>query len=292
MDVSVILCTYNRCELLGKALESVAASAMPDSVEWEVLIVDNNSRDQTREVAQAFCDQHPGRFRYLFEGCQGKSHALNTAIREARGNILAFMDDDVTVDPAWLNNLTSGLRDGDWAGAGGRIILQWPPTIPKWLSVDGPMARHAFPAFDQGERAKELVGPPFGTNMAFKKEIFEKHGGFRTDLGPTTGSEIRGEDTEFGRRVIAKGERLRYEPAALVFHPVPENRISKEHLLKWWFDYGRADAREFKVRPVRETFSLGAWMFRWMLSFKPKVRFYGKLVVWEKAGRLSEYRSN
>jgi glycosyltransferase involved in cell wall biosynthesis len=293
MKISVILCTYNRCQTLATALGSITASTLPPSVEWEVFVVDNNSRDETRAVVEDYCRRYPGRLRYLLEPRQGKSYALNTGIREAQGDVLAFVDDDVTVEPTWLGNLTSDLHNSEWAGAGGRIILQWPPKIPRWLSVEGPLARHAFPGFDQGREAKQLIGPPFGTNMAFRKEMFEKHGMFRTDLGPTPASEIRGEDTEFGRRLIAAGERLRYEPSAIVYHPVPENRISKKHLLKWWYDNGRADAREFQVGAVKEFCRLAAWMLRWTVAFEPRVRFHSKLVVWEKVGKLTEcYRQS
>jgi glycosyltransferase involved in cell wall biosynthesis len=293
MKITVILCTYNRCQTLATALGSITASTLPHSVDWEVIVVDNNSRDETRDVVEDFCRRYPGRLRYLLEPRQGKSYALNTGIREAQGDVLAFVDDDVTVEPTWLGNLTSDLHNSEWAGAGGRIILQWPPKIPRWLSVEGPLTRHGFPGFDQGREAKQLIGPPFGTNMAFRKEMFEKHGMFRTDLGPTPASEIRGEDTEFGRRLIAAGERLRYEPSAIVYHPVPENRINKKHLLKWWYDNGRADAREFQVGAVQEFCRLAAWMLRWTVALEPRVRFHRKLVVWEKVGKLTEcYRKS
>ncbi len=120
--ITVILCTYNRCQSLSKALQSVAASEMPSSAVWEVLVVDNNSCDQTREVVENYCRRHPGRFRYLFESKPGKSHALNAGIREACGDILAFIDDDVIVERNWLRNLTANLDGNVWAGAGGRIL--------------------------------------------------------------------------------------------------------------------------------------------------------------------------
>src|SRR5271154_1837494 len=106
MKVTVILCTYNRCRVLAKALDSLALSELPDSADWEVLVVDNNSTDQTKAVVQEYGRLHPGRFRYHFEPHPGKSYALNTGIREARGEIFAFIDDDVTVEPTWLENLT------------------------------------------------------------------------------------------------------------------------------------------------------------------------------------------
>lgn len=291
MNLTVILCTNNRCRLLAQTLESVAASILPQSVQWEVLVVDNNSHDQTREVVQSFSDRFPGRFRYLFEPQPGKSYALNNGVREARGEILAFLDDDATVGPTWLRNLTGALENGDWAGAGGRIVLEWPPSLPNWLSVKGPYSRHPFPGFDQGDAAKELAGPPFGTNMAYRKEMFERYGAFRLDLGPSPNADVPrpGEDTEFGRRVISAGERLRYEPSAVVYHPVAENRIDKKYFLRWWFDCGRADARVSQVRPVRVFCSLLAWILRWMMASDPSIRFYRKIGVWEKTGRLVEF---
>src|ERR1700753_287852 len=122
MKISVILCTYNRCQSLGTALESVAASQMRDGTSWEVLVVDNNSKDQTREVVAQASARHPGRFRYYFEPKQGKSNALNAGIREAQGEILAFMDDDVEVDVQWLQKLTDIFDDQQWAGVGGRVL--------------------------------------------------------------------------------------------------------------------------------------------------------------------------
>ena len=211
MKITVILCTYNRCQRLATALESVAASELPAFVEWEVLVVDNNSRDQTREVVQAFCHRYPGRFRYVSETQQGKSYALNRGVREAQGEVLAFMDDDVIVEPTWLRNLTGALQDGEWVGVGGRILPEKSFTPPPWLALNGPFNMGGVLAlFELGEKPGKLEVPPFGTNMAFHKKLFQKYGDFRTDLGPTPGSEIRNEDTEFGFRVLEAGVRLRY----------------------------------------------------------------------------------
>jgi cellulose synthase/poly-beta-1,6-N-acetylglucosamine synthase-like glycosyltransferase len=266
----------------------VAASKLPPSVDWEVVVVDNNSSDSTRHVVELFCREFPGRFRYVFEPKQGKSNALNRGIREAQGDILAFTDDDITVEPTWLHNLTADLTTGEWDGAAGRIILQWPASVPKWLAQSGKYARHGLPGFDQGNAAKELIGPPFGANMAFRKAVFLKHGGFRPDLGPRPGSEIRSEDTEFGRRLLAAGGRLRYVPSAVVYHPVPENRMNRDFLLAWWFDKGRADAREFEIPKLRNMASAVLWAGRWSITLDPAARFYQKLVVWQKAGTIFE----
>ena len=170
MNVTVILCTFNRCQSLAKALESVAVSTLPKSIEWEVLVVDNNSRDQTRKVVEEFCRRYPGRFRYLFESQQGKSHALNSGIREARGNILAFMDDDVRVEPTWLGNLTAALAGREWAGAGGRILPQQTFSAPCWLALEGKYSLAGMLAFfDLGNEAGDFRQAPFGITWLFKE---------------------------------------------------------------------------------------------------------------------------
>ena len=98
--------------------------------------------------------------------------------------------------------------------------------------------------FDMGDTAGQIKEPPYGTNMAFRKEVFKKYGVFRTDLGRCGDSLIGNEDTEFGRRLMAGGERLRYEPFAVVYHTVPAERLNKRYFRTWWFAFGRAQMRE------------------------------------------------
>jgi len=298
MRITVILCTFNRCQLLAKALDSIAVSTMPESVEWEVLVIDNNSNDRTREVVEDFCCRYPGRFRYVFESTPGKSHALNTALVEAQGDVLAFMDDDVTVEPTWLHNLTAPLLSGECVGTGGRILPNWTEAAPSWLPPEGWYVSGPLALFDLGAEPGVLTETPFGTNMAFQRKLFDKYGGFRTDLGPCPGSEIRNEDTEFGRRLIAAGEPLRYEPSAVVYHLVSRKRAQREYFLAWWFDKARADIRESGIPcdtrwsicgiPYNLFRRLGRWTFRWMVAVNPRLRFECKLKVWLNAGLIVE----
>lgn len=297
MRLTVILCTFNRFEALGRALDSVAASVMPESAEWEVLIVDNNSSDQTRNVAERFCKKYPERFRYIFEPRQGKSFALNTGIREAEGEVLAFLDDDVRAEPTWLYGLTSPLRDTQWAGSGGRILPEPGFTPPPWLALHGPRSFGAAlcAKFDFGDDPGQLKDAPFGTNMAYRKEMFEKYGGFREDLGPLPGGVKLSEDTEFGRRLMTSGERLCYAPSAVVYHEVHKNRVRKEFFLKWWFDRGRAKITEDqRSLGIGETIVLAARAFRSaigsVLSFSPERRFYRKCMARYAAGQIVESR--
>ena len=295
MKITVILCTFNRCQSLSKALDSVAAQVLAESIEWEVVVVDNNSSDQTREVAEHYCRAYPGRFRYLFEPQQGKSHALNRGVREAEGNVLAFMDDDVTVESTWLHNVTAPLQHSTWAGVGGRIAPPLNFSPPSWLALEGPYNLGGILAlFDKGRQGAELTEAPYGTNMAFRKEIFENYGLFRPDLGPSPGTEIRGEDTEFGRRVLKGGDRLWYEPSAVVHHTVPENRLRKEYFLRFLYDHGRASIREKGRRPTIWFIlsivlrSLRSRIIGWIVAFDPQKRFQHKCMVWMTFGQIVE----
>ncbi|MGB8321797.1 MAG: glycosyltransferase family A protein, partial [Candidatus Acidiferrum sp.] len=287
------------------ALESVARSQMPAAVDWEVLVVDNNSNDETPAVVDEYSRKFPGRFRYFREPRQGKSYALNSGIREARGEILAFLDDDVTVEPAWLQTLTAHLLSGEWIGSGGRIRATQNVELPPWLALEGPhgLGGVLCGLFDRGDVPKELDVAPHGSNMAFHRSVFEKHGYFRTDMGPSPDGDTPrpNEDTEFGRRLMAAGEHLRYEPFAVIYHPVLPERLHKQYFLNWWFDYGRAVILERGARPdflgiPRKFLSIPNIFFRahcvhsleWWLESNAQRRFFKKCQVWFTAGEISQ----
>jgi glucosyl-dolichyl phosphate glucuronosyltransferase len=200
--------------------------------------------------------------------------------------------------------LTKVFVDDCWAGAGGRILPQSDFSPPHWLSAGGRYAFAPLALFDQGNESCELKEPPFGTNMAFRRSVFEKHGDFRTDFGPCPGTAIRNEDTEFGRRVMAAGERLHYVPTAVVYHPVSKERLEKNYHLEWWFAKGQADVREFGVAPgsaqvagipVTMLRRAAFLSLRWICAMEKSRRFALKVKVWMTAGAIKEcfdvYRS-
>lgn len=270
--ISLIVCTYNRWESLARTLESVAVSKLPDAVSWEVVVVDNNSRDQTQHVVEDFCRRYPERIRYVFETNQGLSYARNAGIRQARGEVIAFTDDDTTVDPTWLHNLTAPLQDDQWAGAGGRIRLGRDFLPPRWMAINGPFnLGSSLGQFDRGECPGPLDHPPYGGNMAFRKTMFHKHGDFRTDLGRRGANMICNEDTEFGERLMAAGERLCYVPSAIVYHEIKEHRYTKKYFRSYWFGFGRSIAlqagRELSIwRVPRYCLGEVRRKLRWMSS--------------------------
>jgi glucosyl-dolichyl phosphate glucuronosyltransferase len=304
LRITVILCTHNRCRSLANALKSIAASELPNSVEWEVLVVDNNSRDQTREVVQDFCRRDPLHFRYLFEPRPGKSHALNSGIADARAEVLAFTDDDVAVEPSWLYELTHPLEDPEWSGTGGRVFLPVDFVPPPWLRPDDPSSILGILAyFDPGPEPGTFPKrqPPVGANMAYRKEMFLRYGGFRTDLGPLPGRAVRYEDTEFGWRLLNAGERVKYVPSAIVHHEVSPQRLNKKYFLVYFYGYGRAAIRNrekgqpvgFIPRPVmslaNRTFRLlPRRISRWLRESNPGERFQERCYVWMTIGEMVE----
>jgi glucosyl-dolichyl phosphate glucuronosyltransferase len=299
--ISVIVCTYNRAASLGKTLESLSAMSVPPDLKWELIVVDNNSTDNTHEVVGEFAQTSGFNVRYVFEPEQGSSRARNTAIANSTGEIIAFTDDDVTVSPGWLRELIATFTAFDCMGVGGRSLPAWNGlSRPDWLITDGSYHLVSGPIldFDLGDEAKELHVAPWGLNMAFRREAFEKYGLLRPDLG-TSGPRrrIAGGDTEFGNRLLSNGEKIVYSPKAVVFHPVVPERITKSYFIEYYFCLGRTDIRQEGWPPEAVLyFGVPRYLFRgllengahWLVAFNRKKRFYFKAQMYCSLGRLIE----
>ena len=292
MNITVIVCTYNRCQTVTKALDSIAAQNVPAFVEWEVLVVDNNSTDQTRGVLERYCLLN-SRFIYIFESKQGLSHARNAGIEKARGKILAFTDDDVTADPDWLWSLTSSLSSGEWSFAGGRIIPEWSGKLPDWILEQDLATMGPFTGFDEGLEPKVLTRPTYGGNTAFRREVFQKYGRFRTDLGRSNNNLLGREDIEIANRLFAGGERLRYEPNAVIRHPIEPYRLTKRYVLKWFYWDCRSEIAEKGLRstkwairgvPLAFLRTLARWALLWTISTNARRRFFCQVQIWKIMG--------
>jgi len=273
-------------------------------MEWEVIIVDNNSSDGTKGVAEDFVRKDPRRFRYIFEGRQGKSIALNTGIESAQGDILAFTDDDVLIDAKWLWQLKRVFDDFGCIGVGGRIVPLFTRKPPSWLIVDSwePFL-NALVAFDFGEKPIALRIVPFGANMAFRKTAFAKYGVFRTDLGPTEKNQGgRGEDSEFGLRLFAHNETLMYASDAIVYHPVEKKRMTRKYFRTWYFNQGRYEAKTIVNIPEQTTSYFGVprffwrilidYVLLWMATRDKLMRSSREMDIYKKCGQIVEYFSS
>jgi glycosyltransferase involved in cell wall biosynthesis len=298
--ISIIVCTYNRAKSLRETLKSLAEMAVPSDTSWEVILVDNNSTDDTRAVIESFSRDAPIPVRYIFEPRQGKSLALNTGIREAKGEILLLTDDDVVVDPHWLSNVKGAFDRYGCAGVGGKIVPVWNCPKPSWLVTEGPYKLNAaIVGFDLGDEPCEITMKtlPFGANLALKKEVFERYGLFRTDVGPKGERWMVGEETEFCRRLLRGGEQLIYAPQSVVYHPVEQKRTQKRYFQRWYFGFGRSlmrivGAPERAVRyfgvPRYLLPSLAQEVTKWLLTINSRKRFYYKLQVYQRMGEICE----
>ena len=222
---------------MAKALESVAASALPDSITWDVLAVDNNSNDQTREVIENFCHRYPGRVRYMFVPEPGKSHALNAALKETDAEVVAFTDDDVLFTHDYVRSIRTVFTSFPIDAAQGRVVLDCEAGWPKWLDeTHASMADYR----DFGQEVAPLKGTLCGTNMIVRKELFEQVGGFSPELGP--GGIGVFEDTEISLRMRDRGYRLLYAPQILIRHQWARDRLTKAFIRKRMFLHGRVNA--------------------------------------------------
>jgi len=217
---------------------------------WELLVVDNNSQDRTREVVESCAATARVKIRHIFEPQQGKTYALNTGIANSCGDVTAFTDDDVVVDAGWLAAVLEATETYPHRAFGGKVVPLWPNSVPPWIQVTGlyakPIVGSPVVAHDSGDEIKEYgegMWVPIGANMFFRKEVFEKYGGFRTDLGPK--GEIYGpyEDSEIGFRLKNQGESILYFPQAVIYHPVSEHRLSQQYLLRHFWNAGLTQAR-------------------------------------------------
>lgn len=237
MFISVIICTCNRCKSLRDTLDSILIQQFDeiDSFNFEVIVVDNNSKDRTREVVENFMVKFNSRLKYLFEPRQGKSYALNRAIKEASGEIIAFTDDDVIVDSRWLSNIVKMFKNNECDGLGGRIELMWLSEKPYWLSekLYGRLGKLDYGNLSFRINSKKY--PIFGGNAAFKKSLFIKFGYYNELLGRKGNKLYSSEDTEVFFRFYKNAASLFFQPNILVYHKVPSDRLIKNYFRKWHF---------------------------------------------------------
>jgi glycosyltransferase involved in cell wall biosynthesis len=250
-DISIVLCTYNRASRLAVVLESLAGLKTVNELSHEILVVDNNSSDNTRDVIESVRAVYPGLIRHVFESRQGLSWARNRGIEDAMGGLIAFTDDDIIVDQNWLRALTLASVTYTHVGFGGRILPKWDFTPPSWFIGSGPfnmLKGGVVVGHDLGDKPLEYrmgMQTPVGANMVFRREVFERHGLFRIDLGKTGKRVFFGEDAEFCGRLLRAGEKLLYLPQAIIYHPVDSVKMTKSHFKISYFNIGRSIGRRW-----------------------------------------------
>jgi glycosyltransferase involved in cell wall biosynthesis len=257
-SAAVVIPTFNRASLLGETLDSLARVRARSVDAWEAVVVDNNSSDNTADVVRCRQRSFPVPLRYEFERAQGRSNALNCGISATAAPVVAFIDDDVVVADRWLDEAVGPLLD-PVAGldyTGGPVQPIWEAPRPSWLSSTRADLWGAIAILDYGEEpfvfeARKRV--PLGANMAVRRALVDRIGGFSPRLGRSSGRQILGQEVpEFLARARAEGAHGLYVPEMLVRHHVPARRLTKTYFRRWWYGKGRSRAALERIQPVTE----------------------------------------
>lgn len=234
MRSSIVICTRNRAADLGRALRAVQRQEFPTDA-LEVLVVDNNSTDETPETARAFRHAPAFPVRYVFEPRDGLSHARNCGVAHARGEVVLFLDDDgLPADRHWAANLTAAYRDPDVCSAGGDLHPIWPDErrpdwIPDALLPPLGVTRFALTA------TTPLRYPhyPWGCNISYRRHAVQAAGGFLPALGwSSDNSTTPGEESELCLRLQRAGHKVVYVPDAAVNHVIAPHKLTEQWFMR------------------------------------------------------------
>lgn len=246
LRITVAVITYNRSDLLRKTLAGLVRQEYPADC-WELLVIDNNSKDDTRDVVASFMASTPSP-RYILETRQGLDYGRNRAIEEGNGEVIALVDDDVLVEPTWLSQLVapfSSERSHSIGVVGGEVVPVFPDGIPRWLE-----GAHRPLGFRTDAGPLPLDQAPMGANFAFPKWVFSRFGTFDTHLDRKGGKLFGGGDSEMIRRVRAVGLEAWFVPGAKVLHQIPASRLTLGYANRHAFDSARSRVVD-RVRVLR-----------------------------------------
>ena len=240
MDVSIVISTYNRCELLAEALRALFSQS-DAHLDFEVIVVDNNSSDQTRHLVQSLAARNPEKLKYFFEAKQGLSYGRNRGIANAKASIIAFTDDDVRVARDWIRQIKNGFEaNPEIDFLGGKVVPRWHTAPPSWLTPANwaPLALLDYgdePFFVDSRKQLCLIG----ANFAFRRRAFEKVGLFKTEFQRVKNGIGSLEDHEMLLRLWGADSSGLYLPALVVTAEIEPERLEKQYHRKWHAGHGR-----------------------------------------------------
>ncbi len=246
LSVAILIPTFNRAEILRRTLNSFAGQQVPDGVAVELIVVDNNSTDHTRDVCEQAALPFP--VRRLFEKRQGKCFAMNCALAATTADLLLFTDDDVAVESGWVAAYCDAARRVPQASYfGGRIYPYWDVTPPRWFA-DHAATHLAWMVlhYDMGAEERFWDESVAGANMAIRREALSGLA-FNTALGPDGTETVRGEENDLLAHVRAKGLRGYLTPAAVVRHYTPARRMSETYVRRWFKGDGMTEVRRDQI---------------------------------------------
>lgn len=291
MTISFIICTYNREKYIYECLSRLAKNTEQDG--WEIILVNNNSTDNTAAECARFTHNYPNvEYHYFVETQQGLSYARNRGIAEAHGDWFVFLDDDAMVAEDYIAHLKQHLLQHSEAGAfGGAIEPFFEGETPKWLN---PWAMGFVSAIDLGETVKLFPknAYPIGANMGIKKSTVDTIGVFNTALGRSGNNLMGGEEKDIFNRVRQANIPILYFPGIKVQHCIPPKRTTKSFIAQLGLGVGCSE----KLRT--QNISIFSYYKR---LFMECVKWGGTIVIWfyyaiqghcEKGNILVLFRAN
>lgn len=287
MKVSIVICTYNREQYLPECLEHLKNQTEKPEY-FEIVLIDNNSKDSTAAICKKFIEDNPKLdVTYAIEMGQGLSFARNTGIATAKGDVICFIDDDGFAVPEYVATVRKFAEDSKYKGYiafGGKVVPRYNEGMePKWLSkyIDGLVS-----CVDLGQEVKPFTKKyPVGCNMIFRKEFFEQHGGFNTDL------QTRSDDKFVFIKLKAAGLKTLYIPTLEVEHFMDDFRLEKKFIIRLSKIVGQSEAIRLKdasfgsklFKLIEYKFKLGASLFLaigFLFKGQPAKSKYIILVRW------------
>jgi glucosyl-dolichyl phosphate glucuronosyltransferase len=302
MRLDVILPTHNRSALLARALDSLLVAEAPPRLQVRVTVVDNNSTDDTAAIVQSRVAAFRGRLSYLFEPRPGKPYALNTGIASTSGDLVGLIDDDEEIEAGWYRCIDDAFQDRTLDYLGGRCLPRWAVAPPAWF---GRRYRGVIGWVECGTEPLDF-GPDFpgiltGGNAVLTRAVLQRVGPYAPSLSRTPKRLMGAEDEQLYRRLLLLGAKGRYRPDLIIYHYVPEARLTKPYFRRWCFWCGVSRGvidREYPL-PVPYLAGVPRYLFgqagREALrsirgavtgSAPPEDRFASELNLWDLAGFL------
>lgn len=286
-DLSIIIPTFNRGLVLYGTLASVAA-VVTSSDPVEIIVVDNGSTDNTAQACREVAQKFPGRnWRYFHESMPGLLSGRHRGALEAKGEVLAFLDDDVLLAPTWLEALQSAFRDPEAVLVGGPSSPHYEVEPPAWLTglwVEFEHGRRlGFLSLIEGGSSVRIADPLYvwGLNFAIRKSVFERFGGFHPDCVPKALQRYQGDgETGLTFKIKAAGFKALYHPQAALRHIIPVSRMTLESFKQRGFYQGVCDSfTRIRAKGVLDTEMPVSWKDR-VRPLKSKV--YSSYLCWRR----------
>ena len=243
VKASILIPTYgSRIQYLRDALASLQEQDFP-SAEFEIIVIDNGPFPEVLQAVNEFDSNGRHSVRYVKEAKPGLLEGRHAGAREACGEILIYIDDDVILPKEWLKYSLEPYRDPKVGGAGGKVVLQVEAQAPAWVSHFGSVCHSAL---DLGEATKELKWPDcvWGCNMSARKSVFYEIGGFNPDLFGNRDLwwHIGDGECGFEKKIYDAGYKIIYEPKAWLYHRIPEGRLTEKYFYQRTFTSGITDS--------------------------------------------------